>query len=132
MEQAIATILSLYIMLWASFQPILNSNTAMTQESIKIALYEVQKEASLEGRFTESMYNKFKSELSENHGYDPDCITIKGTENRVERGQDIQVQVSVPKPMQSFTDVFDFASCDRPDSYDPYSVSQSIRSEYIP
>lgn len=132
MGQLIATVLLIPIMLWSIFQPMLYHNAAMTQESIKISLYEIQKKASLQGQYTEELYSQFKQSLMENHGYDSDCITITGTESLVERGGDIEVTVSVPKPIMSLYDIVTVASCDRPDSYTPFEYTQVIKSEYIP
>ena len=132
MAQLVATVLLIPIMLWSIFQPLLYHNAAMTQESIKISLYEIQKEASLNGHYTPELYSKFKESLSKNHGYNPQCITISGTETVVERGGDIEVTVSVPKPIMSFYDLVTVASCDRPDSYTPFEYTQVIKSEFIP
>ena len=132
MAQILATVLLVPLMIWSIFQPLLYQNAAMTQESIKIALYEIQKQASLQGQYTDELYGKFKQSLSENHGYNPDCIKIVGTESIVERGGDIEVTVTVPKPILSFYDVVSVSSCDRPDSYTPFEYTQTIQSEFIP
>lgn len=132
MPQLLATILLVPLMLWCIFQPLLYQNAAMTQESIKIALYEIQKEASLQGQYSEALYSKFKQSLSENHGYNPDCITIAGTESIIERGGDIEVTVSVPKPIMSIFEMVSVSSCERPDSYTPFEYKQTIKSEFIP
>lgn len=104
----------------------------MTKETIKISLYEIQKEAALQGHYTEDLYAEFKSMLVQNHGYNAACIDIQGTESPVERGADIEVTVTIPKPMMSIWEAFSIASCERPDSYTPYFVTQVIKSEYIP
>lgn len=132
MAQILATILLVPLMLWSIFQPLLYHNAAMTQESIKIALYEIQKDASIQGQYTPELYSKFKESLSKNHGYNTNCITITGTESLVERGGDIEVTVSVPKPIMSFYDIVSVSSCDRPGSYTPFQYTQVIKSEYIP
>ncbi|WP_281864830.1 hypothetical protein [Planomicrobium okeanokoites] len=132
MAHVLGTVLTLGLLLFSVFQPVLYHNAATTQETIKISLYEVQKEAALIGHFNEELYGEFKSMLVQNHGYNPACIQIEGTEQPVSRGEDITVSVTIPKPMMNIWEAFDFASCDRPDSYIPYTVQQVIKSEYIP
>lgn len=132
MANVLGTVLTLGLLLFSVFQPFLYHNAATTRETIKISLYEVQKEAALKGQFDEALYGEFKDLLVDNHGYNPDCIQISGTETLVERGGELEVTVSVPKPLMSIWEMFDAASCDRPDSYTPYTVKQVIKSEYIP
>lgn len=132
MGQLIATIILIPIMLWSVFQPMLYHNASMTQETLKISLYEIQKKASIQGKYDEALYSEFKTLLADNHGYDPACIVVEGTEVLTERGGSIDVTVSIPKPVMSFFDIVDMSSCDRPDSYTPFVVTQTIKSEYIP
>lgn len=132
MGHILGTVLTLGLLLFSVFQPILYHNAATTRETIKVSLYEIQKEASLQGQFTDELYGEFKDLLVENHGYNPDCIKIEGTEALTERGGELEVSVTVPKPLMSIWEMFDMASCDRPDSYKPYTVKQVIKSEYIP
>lgn len=132
MSNILGTVLTLGILFFSVFQPVLYHNASLTKESIKIALYEIQKEAALEGHYNENSYAKFKEMLVKNHGYNPDCIKISGTEEIIERGGDIEVTVTMPKPMMNVWEAFDLARCDRPDSYKPYRVTQTIKSEYIP
>lgn len=132
MQGIVSTLLLIPIMIWSVFQPILLHNASMTRETIKIALYEISKEASLQGKFDEDMYVKFTESLVENHGYNPACIVISGTETLTNRGQDIEVIVTIPKPMMNVFDAMTINSCERPDSYVPYQITQTIKSEYLP
>lgn len=132
MSHILGTVLTIGLLLFSVFQPVLYHNAATIQESIKISLYEVQKEAAINGQFDEELYGKFKDILVENHGYNPACIQIEGTDQPVTRGGDITVSVTIPRPMMNIWEAFDFASCDRPESYVPYTVTQVIKSEYIP
>jgi hydrogenase maturation factor HypF (carbamoyltransferase family) len=130
--QVLATVLLIPLILWSTLQPMINHNTSLTKETIKIALYEISKEASLKGKFDEELYAEFKEMLEKNHGYNPDCIQIKGTEELTTRGGELTVTVTVPKPIQSIWDTVSVASCERPDSYEPFRVTHTIKSEYIP
>ena len=70
--------------------------------------------------------------MVEEHGYNIDCIDIKGTETLVERGGTLEVEVIIPKPPMSVFEAIDMGSCERPSSYEPYAVGHSIQSEYMP
>lgn len=132
MQTILSQILIFPLVLWATFTPMLLHNASMTKETIKIQLYEISKEASLQGKFDEELYIRFKESLVENHGYNPDCITISGTEETVNRGEEISVTVTIPKPMMNIFDSMNISSCERPESYTPYEITHSINSEYIP
>lgn len=132
MAHVLGTVMTIGLLLFSVFQPILYHNAATTRETIKISLYEVQKEAALIGHYNDELYGEFKQLLVDNHGYNPDCVQITGTEQMVERGGELEVSVTVPKPLMNIWEMFDMASCDRPDSYTPYTVKQVIKSEYIP
>lgn len=132
MGQTVATILLIPLVLWSVLQPMINHNSALTKQTIKTALYEISKDAAIRGKFDDELYAEFKEMLRKNHGYNPDCIKIEGTETLTNRGEDITVTVTVPKPVQNFTDIVSVASCKRPDSYEPYVVTNTIQSEYIP
>lgn len=132
MQTLLSQILILPLIIWATFSPMLMHNASMTKETIKLNLYEISKEASLNGKFDEDLYIKFKETLSENHGYNPECIQISGTEEAVTRGEPINVTVTIPKPIMNVFDAVSISSCDRPDSYTPYEITHSINSEYLP
>lgn len=132
MQTILSQILIFPLIIWATFTPMLMHNASMTKETIKLNLYEISKEASLNGKFDEDLYIKFKENLVENHGYDPACIQISGTEEVVTRGEPINVTVTIPKPLMSVFDAVKISSCERPDSYTPYEITHSINSEYLP
>lgn len=132
MGQVLATVLLIPLILWSTFQPLLYQNASLTQQTIKVALYEVNKQASIKGQYDEDLYAEFKDNLVKNHGYNPECINIEGTEELTHRGDDIEVKVTIPKPIMSFWDAVNMGNCERPDSYTPYVVHQTIKSEYVP
>lgn len=132
MAQLVATVLTLPLILWTVFQPIMYHNASMTQETVKFAIYEISKEAAMQGQFNADLYAEFKDLLVQNHGYNPDCIQITGTETLTNRGGELAVEVTVPKPVLSPWDAVSVSSCSRPDSYTPYTIKQVIKSEYIP
>lgn len=132
MQTILSQLLILPLVIWSIFSPILMHNASMTKESIKIGLYEVSKQAALQGKFDEELYIDFKESLVENHGYNPACIKISGTEDEVTRGEPINVTVTIPKPITNPFELFSMSSCERPDSYTPYEITSSINSEYLP
>ena len=132
MQHVLSFVLVLIPVVWSVFQPILFHNASQTRETISMAIYEVSKDAAIEGRFTEEMYAEFKDMLVENHGYNPACIQISGTEELVNRGGDLTVTVSIPKPMTNVFEAVSIRSCERPDSYVPYTIEKVIKSEYLP
>lgn len=132
MQTILSQLLILPLVVWAMFSPILMHNASMTKESIKINLYEVSKQASLQGKFDNELYADFKENLVKNHGYNPNCIKIKGTESEVTRGEEIKVTVTIPKPITNPFELFSMSSCERPDSYTPFEITTSISSEYLP
>lgn len=120
------------LILWSIFQPALNANAMFIQETMKTNLYEIQKKAAIQGKYTEDLYAEFKKGLAEQHGYNTECIQVVGTETNVERGGTLEVEVIIPKPPMNVFDVIDMGSCSRPDSYTPYKITETILSEYIP
>lgn len=132
MANLVAIVLTIPLILWTVFQPMMYHNASMTRETIKVAIYEVSKEAAMQGQFDADLYAEFKDMLVLNHGYNPDCIEITGTETLTNRGGELTVAVTVPKPVLSVWDAVTISSCERPDSYTPYTIKQVIKSEYIP
>lgn len=126
MEQVLTYILLLPLVIWSVFQPPLYENAAMVEQSLKLAIYEGQKEAALKGRYDDTIYNEMKTYLVNVHHYNPDQISIKGTETLTPRGQKLTVEVSVPKPVVSVMDIF------KVDTSEPFYVKKTILSEYVP
>ncbi|MBU8732494.1 hypothetical protein KM915_20820 [Cytobacillus oceanisediminis] len=126
MSNILSFILLLPFIIWSTFQPILFINASMVQETLQLATYEGQKEASLKGKYDEEIYKKIRDYLVEVHHYDPDKIQISGTETETPRGGKIFIEITVPKPMLSVIDVFSI------DNTQPYKVKKYIVSEYIP
>lgn len=125
MSNYIAFILLLPFIIWSSFQPILFTNATMVQETLSIAVYEGQKEASLKGKYDEEIYKKIRDYLVDVHHYDPSKIDIVGTETEVPRGGKIYIEITVPKPMLSVMEVFSV------DDGEPYKIKKYVISEYV-
>lgn len=125
MDSVIVYILMLPVVLWSIFQAPLYNNAVMVEESLKLAIYEGQKEASLNGRYDDEIYKEMRDYLVNNHNYNPNVIEIKGTETLVPRGGELTVEVTVPKPVTNVLDIFDF------DDDQPFVVKKNILSEYI-
>lgn len=127
MNQFLANILLLPLILWSTFQGTLYWNATNIQESLNLAVYKGLKEAAIQGHFDQSIYDDMKDFLVKNYHYDPSKIHIEGTENIVTRGQPISVKVTIPKPMVNVVDAFSIF-----DQQKPFTVSKTIMSEYVP
>ncbi|MGP4074055.1 hypothetical protein ACTWQB_16235 [Piscibacillus sp. B03] len=127
MGNHLAMILLLPLILWSTFQGILYSHATQVEETLMMAIYEGQKEAALQGRYDESIYQTMESFLVDTHGYDPDVIEITGTEDVVPRGERLEVSVTIPQPITHVMDLFRFS-----DLKDTYTVSKTIMSEFNP
>lgn len=126
MGNILSFILLLPFILWSCFQPVLYLNASMIQETVNLAVYEGQKEASLQGKYDEQIYKKIRDYLVDNHHYKPEKINISGTETLTPRGERMTIQIEVPKPMMSVMEIF------KVDNSKPFVVKKSIVSEYTP
>lgn len=126
MNQLMTYVLLLPLIVWMVFQPVLFINASQIEETISLAVFEGQKEASLKGKYDEATYKKIRDYLVDVHHYDPEKIQIKGTETLTERGEPIYIEITVPKPMMSAIEVF---SVEDPE---PYVVKKMVMSEYVP
>lgn len=98
----------------------------MVEEALNLAVYEGQKEASLQGRYTDEIYEKIESYLVETHNYDPEKINIKGTEELTPRGEFMYIEITIPRPITSVFGIF------TPKRDTDMGVRKEIMSEYIP
>lgn len=126
MGQILAYVLLIPITIWSIFQGVLYTNATMTEEALNQSIYEAQKEASLEGRYSEEIYREMRDYLVDRHGYNPDKISIKGTEKLTDRGGELEIQVSVPQPPTSVLGMFKFEKEQR-----TFNVKKSVLSEYV-
>jgi hypothetical protein len=126
MSNIMSFVLLLPFIIWSCFQPVLFTNASMIQETLNLAVYEGQKEASLQGKYDEQIYKKIRDYLVENHHYQADKIKITGTETVTPRGERMNIQIEVPKPMMSVMEIF------KVDNSKPFVVKKSIVSEFTP
>jgi len=126
MNNILAFVLLLPLIIWSSFQPILFINASMVQQSVNLALYEGEKQAALQGHYDNQIYSQMKSYLVNVHHYDPNKIKIQGTETLTPRGKRMYVKITVPKPMLSVIDIFSF------NKQKPFVEKKYIMSEYVP
>lgn len=125
MDHIITYILFLPLILWSIFQPALYQNATLVEESLQLAIYEGQKEASLQGKYDEQIYKKMRDYLVDTHHYKADQINIKGTETKKLRGEELNIKITVPKPAMSVIDIF------KMDDSKPFTVEKTILSEYV-
>lgn len=124
MDKFIAFLLLLPLMIVLTFQGPLISNASVTEESIRIALYEGQKKAAEQGHYDEEIYNMIKESLVDNHHYKEEAIKVTGTETVTTRGEYMDVEIEVPKPKTSVLEIFKFGNDE------PFRIKTSIMSEY--
>lgn len=125
MNNLLSTILLLPIIIWSVFQPALYANAMLIEQAISSTIYETSKEASLQGRYDNKIYDEMKDRLVEVHNFDPDKVEIKGTETLTPRGERMYIEVIIPKPKTTVLEVFGFGKSE------PYHYKKYIMSEYV-
>lgn len=125
MNHILAFILTIPILVWSTFQPSLNVNASMIEQDLRLATYEGQKEAALQGRYDEDIYKQIRDHLVENQHYNPEKIEIEGTETIKERGERITISITIPKPTMQVIEMFSYSGSDT------FTVERTIVSEYV-
>lgn len=126
MQNLLATLLITPLMLWVTFTPVLIANANQVDETMLLAVYEGQKEASLQGQYTDAIYQDMEDYLVENHNVDRSKIEIDGTESLQTRGSEITVEVTYPRPITNLGSMLSFAP---PETK---TVKRTVVSEYVP
>lgn len=103
----------------------LHNNASQTEETLNLALYEGQKKAAVQGRYTEEIYNEIKSFLIDDHHYEPDAIEVSGTEVLTPRGSRISITITVPKPNTTVIEAFRVNG-----EEETFTKTRQIMSEY--
>lgn len=124
MNQILAFLFLVPIMLWSTLQPALINNATQIEATLNLALFEGQKQASLQGYYDEEIYKKIRDYLVESHHYDPSKIEIISTETFTPRGEYMYIEIQIPKPMMYVMDIFKVADDD-----EPYKIRKYIMSE---
>ncbi|WP_368502672.1 hypothetical protein AB3N04_00830 (plasmid) [Alkalihalophilus sp. As8PL] len=125
MDKFLSYLLLLPLIVWGTFQPILFMNASQVEETLRIATYEGQKEAALQGRYDETIYKMIRDYLVENHNYKSDQIQITGTESLTSRGERMVVEISIPHPKTTVIPFF-------PTGDDqPMVIKRYIMSEHL-
>lgn len=139
MSNQLSFILLLPLILWATFQGILYIHSGQVTETVALAAFEGQKEASLEGYYSDSIKEDMKNYLVNGYNIDPDGIEIVATSlsEQKKRGERMNVCVSIPSPTVHVLDIFNFSkdntspSCSGKTDQTYYQVSKEIMSEFI-
>jgi len=126
MQKAVYEWMLLPFFLFTIYQGYLYFHAAQVEEALNMAVFEGQIEASVQGRYTEEIYQLMKDYLQSAHRYDPDSIEIEGTETLTTRGNYLTVKIQVPKPLLTVIPLFNV------DGGRYYVVEKRIMSEYIP
>lgn len=124
MEKFLVFLFCLPLVVLTTFQGPLIQNASMVEETIMLALYEGQKEAALQGRYDNQIYEKIKDNLVELHHYKRDSIKVEGTETLTPRGETMRISITVPKPKTNVLDMFKFSN------EEPFTKEKYIMSEY--
>lgn len=125
MDHVISYLLLMPLIIWSVFQAPLYNNASMIEESLKLAIYEGQKQASLQGKYDANIYKEMRDYLVEVHNYKAESIQINGTETLTPRGGKMTIEVIVPKPVVTVMEIF------KVDTSEPFVVKKTILSEYI-
>lgn len=139
MSNQLSFILLLPLVLWSTFQGLLYIHAGQVTETVNLATFEGQKEASLQGYYSDEIKEKIKSFLVDGYNMDPDNIEIIATDvsNQKKRGERMYVCVSIPSPIVHVLDIFDFSgdvessSCSGQTDKLYYKVEKEIMSEYV-
>lgn len=125
MKNLLSTLLLLPVIIWSVFQPALYANAMLIEQAISSTIYETSKQASLQGKYDNDIYNQMKDILVEVHNFDPSKVKIKGTETLTPRGERMYIEVTIPKPKMSVLEIFNFGQ------REPYHYRKYIMSEYV-
>ncbi|MFD1609810.1 hypothetical protein [Oceanobacillus luteolus] len=147
MNNQLSFIILLPLVLWATFQGLLYIHAGQVQETVNLAAFEGQKQASLQGYYSDDLISDMKDFLVEGYNMDPDKIAITITDenntplsesNRQYREERMNVCISIPSPVIHVLDIFDFsgdggdAPCGQESSEEKYyRVEKAIMSEYV-
>ncbi|MFS0557444.1 hypothetical protein [Brevibacillus sp. 179-C9.3 HS] len=98
MKKALEEILTIFILIYILFQPILNEVYALRSYTVEMILDSAIEEAANgeNGRFTPEIINKMKNTLVAELGYEDSEIQFRGTTTLTDRGQYIEASLSVP------------------------------------
>lgn len=125
MNNLLSTLLLLPVIIWSVFQPALYANAMLIEQAISSTIYETSKQASLQGKYDNDIYNQMKDRLVEVYNFDPSKVEIKGTETLTPRGERMYIEVTIPKPKMSVLEIFNFGQSE------PYHYRKYIMSEYV-
>lgn len=126
MKGALFEWLLLPFVMWGVFQGLLFYNSNMVEEAINIAIYEGAKQAAVQGRYTEDIYDEMETYLAKHHKFDPAKLEIVGTEDLKLRGEYLRIEVTIPKPRTNVMDLFQIN-----DSSEVFTFEKYIMSEYV-
>lgn len=113
--------------LWGMFQGLLYFHANQVQMSLNLAAYEGSKEAAVQGRYDDKIYQNMKNYLVKVFHYNPSAIHIQGTETLTKRGDYLTVSISVPKPRMYVLPMFSSH-----EATPNFTEQKTVMSEYIP
>lgn len=125
MNNLLSFLLTIPILVWCVFQPALYTNAMLVEQALSSAIYETQKEASLQGRYDDELYQEMINHLEEVHRFDPSKVEISGTESLTKRGERMYIEITIPKPKKTVIEAFSGGNDE------PYHYKKYVMSEYI-
>lgn len=139
MGNQLAFILLLPLVLWSTFQGLLYIHAGQVTETVNLATFEGQKEASLQGYYTDEIEEEIKSFLVDGYNMDPSEIevVVPGISEQKRRGERMSVCVSIPSPVINVVSIFSFStdegktSCSGQNDKNYYKVEKEIMSEFV-
>lgn len=128
MKNAVTMWMVLPFMLIFMFQGMLFFKDSLLKKAADIALYEAGKEASIEGRFTQEIYDEAKQMLVRSLNFNEADIAISGTETVISRKNYIEATLTIPRGrVYVIPGIID-------DGFTQTTITRTTRimSEYIP
>lgn len=124
MSKTLAEWMTLFIAVNIMFAPILAYVDSLNREAVEVVLAEGAKKASIEGRFTPTIIQEMKNTLVDKYNFDPDKVTITGTQTLTPRNQYLEGSIEAPRSFIFVLDIFN-------PSPSKFKKDIKILSEYI-
>jgi len=124
MSKTLAEWMTLFIAINIMFAPILAYVDSLNREAVEVVLAEGAKKASIEGKFTPAIVQEMKDTLVSKYNFDPNKVTITGTQTLTPRNQYIEGTIKAPRSFIFVLDIFN-------PSPTTFEKDIKILSEYI-
>jgi hypothetical protein len=124
MSTVLSKWMTLFLSLTIMFTPMLVYVDSLHREVVDTVLHQGLKEASIKGYFTTDIINDIKDTLVNDYNFQASTIEITATQTVKQRGDYIEISLSVPRGPIFLLDIFNQGS-------DKITRNAKIMSEYI-